>query len=68
MAETLGTNADITTALQKWIAGKGTSISGNLRDTNAVCRNALKGTGGYNVATTDYTTLLTRFIRTRNAP
>lgn len=67
MAETL-TNADITTALAQWIASKGVTISGNVRDTNAVCRNVLKGTGGYNVATTDYTTLLTRFIRTRSAP
>lgn len=68
MAETLGTNADITTALRKWLDGKGVSISGNVRDTNAVARNALKGTGGYNTTVTDYTTLLTRFIRTRNAP
>lgn len=68
MAETLGTNADITTALTKWMKSKTVVISGNVRDTNAACRAALKGTGGYNTTVTDYTTLLTRFIRTRNAP
>lgn len=68
MAESLGNNADLTTAFTKWQKGEGVSISSNVRDTNSVMRANLQHSGAYNTTNPDFTTLLVRFLNTRTAP
>jgi hypothetical protein len=68
MAESLGSNADLTTAFTKWKAGEGVSISSNVRDTNSVMRANLQHSGAYNTTNPDFTTLLSLFLKTRSAP
>ena len=64
MSETLGTNADRTTAFTKWLAAE----TGNA-DVNTRIRNSLAAAGAYNVTQpADLTTLLSRFLRTKDAP
>lgn len=63
MAEALGTNADITTALVKWMATK----SSGRPDLNTRLRDALT-TANSLTPPRDLTSMLARFIKTRNAP
>jgi hypothetical protein len=68
MAEALGTNADLTTAFTKWLTANAT-VGAVPRDRNTKMRNELAQASAYNVTQpADLTTLLTRFLRTRNAP
>ncbi len=69
MAEALGTNGDITTAFTKWLVANATVGPTAPADRNTKIRNELAQASAYNVTQpADLTTLLSRFLRTRNAP
>lgn len=68
MAESLGSNADLTTAFTKWQKGEGVTVNSTVSDTNSVMRQHLQAAGAYNTTNPDFTTLLTRFLKSRSAP
>jgi hypothetical protein len=68
LAEALGSNGDITTAFTKWLAANAT-VGSVPTDRNTKIRNELAQASAYNVTQpADLTTLLSRFLATRNAP